>query len=78
MFFTLLFGLSEVILDIFALSILANRPLSTTNREHTLTQKHLSDKLEIKPKQLLNINSQITTHNYQLCTISRLPLRVTG
>ena len=49
-----LFGLFEALFGIFALSILANRPLFVANREYKSTQKFLSTKLEIKSKQLLN------------------------
>ena len=54
MFFILLFGLSEALLGIFVLSILANRPLFAAPWQHKSTQKHLSAKLEIILKQILN------------------------
>lgn len=46
MFLNLLFGLSEVLYGIFALSFLANRPLCAANRERKVLQKHLSYKLD--------------------------------
>lgn len=48
MFLNLLFGLSEVLYGIFALSFLANRPLCAANRERKVLQKHLSYKLDLK------------------------------
>ena len=50
-----LFGLFVALFGIFALSILANRPLFAANRVYKATQKALSTKLEIKSKQLLRV-----------------------
>ena len=59
MFKDMLFGLFEILFGIFSLSILANRPLFAAPREKKPTQKVLSTKAEIKPKQLLIVFSDV-------------------
>ena len=54
LFLNLLFGLSVGLLGIFALSILANRPLFAAPWQRKSTLKHLSAKLEINLKQILS------------------------
>ena len=58
-----LFCFFEALFGIFALSILANRPLFTANREYKSTQKVLSTKLEIQSKQLLTRNERIISQH---------------
>ena len=52
-FYVILFSLFEVLFGIFTLFVLANRLLFAASKQCKSAQKHLSTKLEIKPKQLL-------------------------
>ncbi|MBQ3237724.1 MAG: hypothetical protein IJA98_01465, partial [Bacteroidaceae bacterium] len=48
------FSLFEALFTIFTLFVLANRPLFAATKQCKSAQKHLSTKLEIKSKQILN------------------------
>ena len=52
-FHVILFSLFEALFTIFALFVLANRPLFAATKQCKSAQKHLSTKLEIKSKQIL-------------------------
>ena len=54
-FHVILFSLFEALFTIFTLFVLANRPLFAATKQCKSAQKHLSTKLEIKSKQILNV-----------------------
>ena len=61
-FNVMLFCLFEPLFGIFALFVLANRPLFAVPKQSKSTQKHLSTKLEIKSKQTLTIMIKCRTN----------------
>ena len=58
-YYVILFSLFEALFTIFTLFVLANRPLFAATKQCKSAQKHLSTKLEIKSKQILNVFSYV-------------------